>query len=544
LIHLESLSKEIIMTKTAFSTLGLSDDLLEALEKKGFESATPIQAETIPTALTTTQDIIAQAQTGTGKTAAFGLPILETLDPNADAIQALVLTPTRELTLQVTKELTELKGKKNCTITSVYGGQSYEVQIRQLKKKNDIVVGTPGRLIDHLKGKKIDLSQVKTVVLDEADEMLNSGFIEEIETILSKVNPNRRTFLFSATMPKPIQRLAETYMNDYVTIKVKKETLATTLTEQLYFQVRESDKLEALCRVIDVEDDFYGLIFCRTKRDVDTISEKLINKGYDAEAMHGDLSQFQRERVLQKFRKKLCTILVVTDVASRGLDISGLSHVINYALPQDAESYVHRVGRTGRAGQHGTAITFITPSEDRKLKLIQKVAKTDIKKSTLPRIEQIIERRELKLKEKIEAALEEPIDGRYAALAKSILADVHPVDVLSRVLKLAFDSELSDNKYSHIKEPSRRDRGGRQSRSDGPSGKTRLFIAKGKLDNMNARKLVGFLEKESRVKANRIQNVEIMDKFSFVNVSEKDAHAIIDAFKQKGRKRSLVEIAK
>ena len=335
------------MTTTTFKELGLSDEILEALEKKGFKTPTHIQEKTIPLMLSYDGDIIGQAQTGTGKTAAFGLPIIEKLSTNANHIQALVLTPTRELTLQVCKELQDLKGNKSLRTTPIYGGQSISNQIQQLKRGTDIVVGTPGRLIDHLKGKKIDLSQIKYLVLDEADEMLTSGFVEEIEFILSKTNPERKTLLFSATMPAPILKLAKNYMNDYKIVEAKKETLATTLTTQQYYELRESDKLEALCRIIDVEADFYGLIFCRTKRDVDTITEKLIHRGYSAEAMHGDLSQFQRERVLGKFRKRICSVLVVTDVASRGLDISGLSHVINYALPQDAESYVHRVGRTG-----------------------------------------------------------------------------------------------------------------------------------------------------------------------------------------------------
>ncbi|NQY74040.1 MAG: DEAD/DEAH box helicase [Candidatus Margulisbacteria bacterium] len=562
------------MEHKTFKELGLSPILLAALEKKGFEQPTHIQIETIPLMLTSDEDVIGQAQTGTGKTAAFGLPILERLEPTKQHIQALILTPTRELTIQVSDELHSLQGNKHLKITPIYGGQSIQKQHQQLKRPNDIIVGTPGRLIDHLRGKKLDLSHVKYVVLDEADEMLNSGFIEDIELILSKTNPDRKTLLFSATMPDTIMKLAKKYMKKYTTIRAKKETLATSLTEQIYFEVRESDKLEALCRIIDVEDGFYGLIFCRTKRDVDTINERLNNRGYDSEAMHGDLSQFQRERVLNKFRKKICTILVVTDVASRGLDITGLSHVINFALPQDPESYIHRVGRTGRAGKTGTAITFITPSEYRKLVRIQKIAKTDIKKSEIPNIETIITTKKRRLKETIQKTIEDNIDAEYLDFSEELLATFNPKEALAGVLKCAFEKQLSEDRYTEISKSNRsydnkkgkrdghrggqrdghrggqRDghRGGHQKSGHGfvdTKGQARLFIAKGKMDDMTPRKLVDYIEKQSRVHGKRLQGVEIYDKFSFANVSFKDAEAIIEAFKSSGRNnRSVVELAK
>jgi ATP-dependent RNA helicase DeaD len=583
-----------------FKDLGLSDIILKALDKKGFEKPSQIQAETIPVMLSDERDVIGQAQTGTGKTAAFGLPILDKLEPTRDHIQALVLTPTRELTIQVSDELHSLKGEKNLRITPIYGGQSIDKQIAQLRKPNDIIVGTPGRLIDHINRKRIDLSHIKYVVLDEADEMLKSGFVEDIEIILEKTNVDRKTLLFSATMPPAIKNIAQNYMKDYVTIKAKKSTLATTLTEQIYFEVRESDKLEALCRIIDVEEDFYGLIFCRTKRDVDTIAERLGHRGYEAEAMHGDLSQHQRERVLGKFRKRICSVLVVTDVASRGLDISGLSHVINYALPQDAESYVHRVGRTGRAGKSGTAITFITPSEYRKLTYIQKVAKTDIKKGDVPNVQTIIETKKTRIQEKIQETIENTVENEYIDFAEKLLETQNPKEALAGVIKVAFESEFSKESYTEIRKAGRndgrdrdrggrdRDRGGRDrdrrgndrdfgrgrdrerggdrggrdrdfggrdrnSRRGGDDsrgfadtkGQTRLFIAKGKMDRMGAKDLVDYIEKESRVHGKNIQGVEVYDKFSFVNVPFKEAEAIIDAFKTAGRNnRPMVERAK
>jgi ATP-dependent RNA helicase DeaD len=584
------------MTTTTFRDLGLSEIILKALEKKGFEKPSQIQEETIPLMLSDERDIIGQAQTGTGKTAAFGLPILEKLEPTTDHVQALVLTPTRELTIQVSDELHSLKGEKRLKITPIYGGQSIEKQINQLRRPNDIIVGTPGRLIDHLKNRKIDLSHVKYVVLDEADEMLTTGFLEDIEFILSKTNQDRKTLLFSATMPTQILNLAKNYMKEYATIKAKKETLATTLTEQIYFEVRESDKLEALCRIIDVEVDFYGLIFCRTKRDVDTINEKLNHRGYESEAMHGDLSQHQRERVLAKFRKKTCTILVVTDVASRGLDINGLSHVINFALPQDAESYVHRVGRTGRAGKTGTAITFITPSEFRKLTYIQKVAKTDIKKGSIPDVKTIIANKKTRLKETIQKIIEGSLSPEYGELAEELLAIYSPKEALAGILKLSFQSEFSENSYKEIRHASYsddrssrnsrdggrdrrdggrdrrdggrdrrdggRDRGGRdrdrggRDRAQGSEGgrrggrefvdtkgQSRLFIAKGKLNDMNQKGIVDYIENQSNVPGHRIQKVEVFDKFSFATVSYSDADAIVESFKS-GDRRPIVERAK
>ncbi|MBT5855208.1 DEAD/DEAH box helicase [bacterium] len=461
------------MTKTTFDSMGLSDVLLKALTKKGFTEATDIQAQTIPLMLSDERDVIGQAQTGTGKTAAFGLPILEQLRPSEKYPQALIMAPTRELAIQVADELHELKGEKNLRIVTVYGGASIEKQTQQLRKPTDIVVGTPGRLMDHLRGKRLNLSEIKFVVLDEADEMLKTGFEEDIEWILSKTNPDHKTLLFSATMPPSILSLAKKYMKEYVTVQAKKETLATSLTTQQYLEIRESNKLEALCRVMDVAEGFYGLIFCRTKRDVDTVAEKLVARGYEAESMHGDLSQFQRERVLKKFRAKQCQMLVVTDVASRGLDISGLSHVVNYALPQDAETYVHRVGRTGRAGQSGTAITFVTPSEYRKLQTIQKIAKTKIEKMEVPDVKTIIVAKQTRLKERIEKTIEGNIAAQFQDFAKSILESNDPQEALAAILKVGFESTFTEKQYTDIKKGGGdRDRGGyNRSRGGGYQGK-------------------------------------------------------------------------
>ena len=380
-----------------FETLGLSESTLAAIKAKGFEEPTPIQAKVIPVLMEGGKDIIGQAQTGTGKTAAFGLPLIEQLDENGDHVQALILAPTRELAIQISDEINSLKGSKRLDVIPVYGGQSIDVQLRRLKKGVDIVVGTPGRVMDHIRRRTLKLGGLACLVLDEADEMLNMGFIDDIEFIIEHTPEDKRTLLFSATMPDRIRSIASKYMKNQVMLAVKNEHLTVDLTDQIYFEVSESDKFEALCQMIDMEQDFYGLIFCRTKNDVDNIASRLVDRGYDAEGLHGDISQALRQKVLGRFKKKQISILVATDVAARGLDVNDLTHVVNYALPQDPESYVHRIGRTGRAGKQGTAVTFITPSEYRKLGFIQKVSKAEIKKGKLPKIEDIIEHKKTKL---------------------------------------------------------------------------------------------------------------------------------------------------
>ncbi len=384
-----------------FESLGLSEKTLKALEKKGFEEPTQIQAKCIPLLMQGEKDVVGQAQTGTGKTAAFGLPLIEKLNARSKHVQALILTPTRELAIQVAEEISSLKGGKHLDIIAVYGGQSIGLQLRSLKKGVQIVVGTPGRIIDHINRGSLKLSDLTYAVLDEADEMLNMGFIEDVDKILSAANTNRRMLLFSATMPSKILKLAKKHMGEYEFIKTDKEQLTTNLTDQIYFEVREEDKFEALSRIIDIETEFYGLIFCRTKVRTDAVARRLIDRGYDADALHGDIAQNQREKILGKFRRRKINILVATDVAARGIDIMDLTHVINYALPQDHESYVHRIGRTGRAGREGTAITFVTSSEYRKLIYIKKAAGTQIRKEKLPEVEQVINIKKERIKNTI-----------------------------------------------------------------------------------------------------------------------------------------------
>jgi ATP-dependent RNA helicase DeaD len=326
------------MNLEKFKELGLSEAMLKEIKKKGFDEPTEIQEKIIPMLLGGDMDVVGQAQTGTGKTAAFGIPIIEKMEKRTGSVQALVLVPTRELALQVAEELDSLKGKKKLSILAVYGGQSIREQIRELQSGVDIVIGTPGRIQDHINRKTIALSHINILVLDEADEMLNMGFVDEVELILKETNPGRRTLLFSATMPDSIMKIAKKYMKAYEIVATDRQQVTTNLTDQIYFEVSASDKLEVLCRIMDLEPDFYGLVFCRTKVDTDELVNKLIERGYGADGIHGDLSQTQRERTLDKFKRKRITILVATDVAARGIDVTNMTHVINYARPRTLRS--------------------------------------------------------------------------------------------------------------------------------------------------------------------------------------------------------------
>ena len=521
-----------------FTDLGLSDKVLAAINKKGFEEPTAIQIKTIPVMLRDDTNIIAQAQTGTGKTAAFGLPLIELIDTNLKAVQALILVPTRELAIQVSEEINSLKGQKDLRIVPIYGGQSIDEQLRRLKKGIHIVVGTPGRVIDHLNRKTLKIGEIEHLILDEADEMLNMGFIDDMEEIMEHTNPDKRTLLFSATMPNKIKELAHKYMDGYELLTVKKQQLTTNLTEQIYFEVKASEKFDALCRIIDFEDDFYGLIFCRTKNDVDTVVSHLTDRGYDAESIHGDISQSQRERTLDKFKKQTVNILIATDVAARGIDVINLSHVINYSLPQDPDSYVHRIGRTGRAGNEGTAITFITPSEYKKLMFIQRVAKTDIKKSRIPNVKDIINAKKKKIYEDLSGILEEEVESTYFNWAKNLLEDKNPTDILAAVLNYCFEDELNPESYGSVKEF-----GSNKSDTVDKKGKARLFVSLGKKDNLNPKKLVELITGRVQLKSKQISDVQVMEKFSFVTVPFDKAEKIVVSFKEKGQ-RPVISHAK
>ena len=361
-----------------FTELHLSENILKAVEKAGFEEPSPIQELTIPLALEG-KDVIGQAQTGTGKTAAFGLPTLDKIDTSRHVVQALVIAPTRELAVQGQEELFRFGREKGVKVRSVYGGSSIEKQIKALRSGAHIVVGTPGRLLDLIKRKALKLDHVETLILDEADEMLNMGFLEDIEAIISRVPENRQTLLFSATMPEAIKRIGVKFMYDPEHVRVAAKELTTDLVDQYYIRVKEQEKFDTMTRLIDVERPELAIVFGRTKRRVDELTRGLKLRGYRAEGIHGDLDQGKRLRVLRDFKNDNIDILVATDVAARGLDISGVTHVYNYDIPQDPESYVHRIGRTGRAGKHGQSVTFVAPNEMGNLSIIEKLTKKRMK---------------------------------------------------------------------------------------------------------------------------------------------------------------------
>ncbi|MCK4643502.1 DEAD/DEAH box helicase [bacterium] len=511
-----------------FEALGLDERSLMALDKKGFEEPTPIQKEVIPILLKNEVDVIGQAMTGTGKTAAFGLPIIENLDMGVTHVQAIILTPTRELAIQVAEEIYSLRGGRRFKVLPIYGGQSISGQLRRLKSGVEIVVGTPGRILDHIGRKTLDLSKISFLVLDEADEMLNMGFIDDIETIIEATNDTKRVALFSATMPARIRQLSKKYMGETKLIRVENKQLTTDLTEQIYFEVNKRDKLEALCRIIDLENEFYGLIFCRTKVAVDELANRLIDRGYNADGLHGDISQQMRIRILDKFKEKRTMILVATDVAARGLDVQDLSHVINYSLPQDPLSYIHRIGRTGRAGKTGTAITFITPDEYRKLSYIKREAKTDIQKGTLPEVEEIIDLKRNNIITKIDAAVKEETGKLYRKMAQQLLQENYPEDVIAAIIKMTYSDELDASNYTKM-------RAGRKDRGIEGEGKTRVFVSLGKKDGYTPKKVVEFIKNSIKIKDRFIDDVTVMTDFSFVTLPYQDAEEIIALFKKKAK---------
>lgn len=418
-----------------FRELGLSEHVLRSVENMGFEEATPIQEQTIPKALEG-KDLIGQAQTGTGKTAAFGIPLVEKIATGSEHVQGIVLSPTRELAVQVAEELNKIGQFKGIQTLPIYGGQEIDRQIRALKKRPQIIVATPGRLMDHMRRKTIRLGEIKLVVLDEADEMLNMGFVEDIQTILQEVPENRQTMLFSATMPRSIQNLAQRFMKEPELISVKAKEVTVANIEQNYLEVMEKQKFDVLCRLLDMQSPELAIVFGRTKRRVDELAEGLNKRGYSAEGIHGDLTQSKRDSVLRQFKEGTIEILVATDVAARGLDISGVSHVYNFDIPQDPESYVHRIGRTGRAGKTGLAVTFVTPREIGQLRLIEQLTKKKMTRRPVPTMVEAIEGQQRITMEKLLRVIDEEDLSPYKGLATDLLEETDSVSLLAAALKM------------------------------------------------------------------------------------------------------------
>jgi ATP-dependent RNA helicase DeaD len=531
---------------TEFNELNLHPQLVQAVTERGYTNPTPIQEAVIPVMLTG-KDILGQAQTGTGKTAAFALPILHNLTPGLGHVQALVLAPTRELGIQVAETMEDYGRFRKVSVLAVYGGMAYGPQIGSLRRGVDVVVGTPGRLLDLLKSKKLDLSQVQTVVLDEADEMLSMGFIEDIEAILQATPAERQTALFSATLPRQIRQLADKYMNQPEAISIERSQRTVAALEQRAYLVNEQDKLAALTRLFEVEPITSALIFARTRLGTAELANELTVRGFPAEALNGDLSQQAREQVLNRFRQNQIKVLVATDVAARGLDIDDISHVFNFDLPQDAELYVHRVGRTGRAGKTGIALTLVTPKEQWRLRKIEQYTKQKIEFATLPSLEDIKNRRETELMEKMAVWLNRGRCARERELVTELTEQGHDLlEVAAVALKLA-RAEEKQRPIARISEVSasqprqgKQDRFGngrtRKKRTPGGSsqsnrsherGMVRLSLSAGKTDGLRVNDVVGTIAFHADIPGSTIGAIHIQDEHTLVDVPEQFAQQVL-----------------
>ena len=517
-----------------FGGIALSHKVMAAIQAMGFEEPSPIQARTIPPIMEG-NDVIGQAQTGTGKTAAFGIPITEKVQ-DLRHVQALIMTPTRELALQVSEEIAKIGQFKRLKTLPVYGGQSIDRQIRALRFGVQIVIGTPGRLLDHIRRGTIKLDMVKILVLDEADEMLDMGFVDDIETIMENIpREGRQTLLFSATMPQQIRSLADRYMNKPVFVTVSKEQLTVPQIDQFYYETRE--KLDGLCRILDAGDMESTIIFCRTKKGADELTASLVARGYMAEALHGDLSQVQRDRVMKKFRESKLEILVATDVAARGLDIDHVTHVVNYDIPQDPESYVHRIGRTGRAGRKGTAITFIHPREFRQLKQVEREIRQRIVRGQLPSAADILERQREIIKHRVIKTLEQDAFADYHPIVADLSLDYDPLDIAAAALKLFQEG---------FKEVVELETQSQSTSSGAEAGMVRLFVNAGRDNNIRPEDIVRTFAGEADIPGSSIGLIKIYSNFSFVEVPEDVAERVVSAM-QGNRIKGIkinVEIAK
>ena len=535
---------------TTFQELGLSEPLLKAISDLGYEEPTPIQARTIQRVFEGA-DVIAQAQTGTGKTAAFALPIIQRLDRSVRQPQALVLTPTRELAVQVAEAFQSYGKYEPVAILPVYGGQPIERQLRALERGVHVVVGTPGRVLDHIRRGTLKLNGVRSVVLDEADEMLDMGFIEDIEAILQETPPERQTMLFSATIPAPIANLARRYLKNPERISVEAEQLTVPQIRQVYYEVGGRDKFEVLARVIDFETPTSAIIFCRTKSAVDDLGQRLTARAYPAETLHGDLSQVQRDRVMSRFRSGQVEMLVATDVAARGLDIEHVSHVINYDIPLDPESYVHRIGRTGRAGRTGVAVTLVTPRERRLLRIIERVTNSTIQRMRLPTIADVIARRREAFKETLRETVAAGGYENYTIMVEELGEEYDPVDLAAAAFKLLLSEPQGEQEdklaMEEVEERDERrfNRGDGAPRHGGTGrfgperGMTRIYLDVGRDDNVRPADIVGAIANEASVPGRAVGAIDLYERFSFVEVPENVAERVIRALKRttiRGRK--------
>ena len=512
------------MNKVTFKDLGLSSDVLKGIEMMGYVSPSPIQEKSIPVLLEG-QDIIGQAQTGTGKTLAFGSVLLSKIQKEGKHVKALILSPTRELTMQIHEELKRIGKCTNLSIVSVFGGSDIERQIKDLKRGADIVVGTPGRVQDLMRRRVLKINNIDFMVLDEADEMLNMGFVEDIETILEATPENKQTVLFSATMPATIKKIASNYMqDDYMHIQIKSKTKTASTVSQYYFETRPTNKFETLCRILDSRQMENTIIFCKTKRSVDEVVASMQQKHYDVEAMHGDLSQNQRTNTLKRFKSGHIQYLVATDVAARGIDVDNISHVINYEMPQDEELYIHRIGRTGRANKKGEAYSLVTNREKNFLMSIQKRTNSHIEKLDVPSNQEIFDQ---KIKELLFDVQEEMLKSHKDVFMDTIKDIPHDMrnDVMATLLSMCYQQRVGFDYQEETSAGSQYDR---------------IFMTCGSMDRINVKDVIEFLTKYGKIKSSDIGDITIKRKFTFVDIKPKVSHkAMKGCQKQKLNQRRV-----
>ena len=524
-----------------FRDLGIREDILEAIEKKGYQNPSPIQERVIPVFLTGDKDIIWQAQTWTWKTASFGIPLLQLIDSKAKTTKAIILCPTRELAIQVSDEINSFAPDNKISTLLLYGGNPIRDEIRELKNKPNIIIWTPWRVIDHLNKWRLHLEDLEYFVLDEADEMLNIWFREEIEEIMKSTPKNKKTLLFSATMPKAIMDIVKNYMQDYDLISVKAENMTNTNIDQKYFEVRRESKFDALTRIIELQENFYAIIFCKTKLDVDELASRLMNAGYLAEWIHWDIEQKMREKILARFKSKKTKILVATDVAARWIDVNDVTHVVNYSLPENPEIYTHRIWRTARAGKTWTAITFISNSERRRIFFFENVIKAKIKREVLPSISEVIEAKKWNLVENVKFLIEEKDCRDYIDLSRELLEIENDAEmIISALIKKFYWNQLKEENYAEIKQDFRTEKSSKSS-----SWENRLFVAKWRKSWIsNPWDLLNFLWTETWISMKNAGKIEIFNDFSYINVPEYEAEIILQVFKQQNKRKPVVVKAK
>jgi len=513
-----------------FDQLGLQENILKAIKELGFETPMPVQEAVIPRIIENNTDIVALAQTGTGKTAAFGLPLLQLIDPDNKKTQALILSPTRELCMQIASDLNSYsKYMPNIKVTAVYGGASIEAQAKQLRAGTQIIAATPGRMLDMIMRKYADLSEVRFLVLDEADEMLDMGFEEDVQSIIESTPKDRHTFLFSATMPTDVEKIARRYMKNPETLSMGQRNIGATNVKHMFYLTHARDRYTVLKRVADFHPEMYAIIFCRTRQETQEIADSLIRDGYDADALHGDLSQSQRDHVMKKFREKHLNMLVATDVAARGIDVSDLTHVINYQLPDDSDNYIHRSGRTGRAGKDGVSISIINLKEKGRIKMLERQIGKPFSAGKIPLGRQVCEKQLYHLIDRMENVnvIEDEINDFLPVIYKK-LEGMSKEEIIKRFVSIEFNSFLEyyrDAKDLNVDES--RERG---DRSDSGSF-TRLFMSIGRKDGLTVPKLLGMVNEFTQSRDLKVGRIELGDTFTFIEVDTKYLPLFMASFK-------------